>query len=98
MTAFQKFSAYLDQVSRERSIGFDQDVNGCEWSHALEKLQAANEAVASRMERDKTFLSKGAHVLTTMSNMLQPGLQAIPDELCILHGGLALLFHASNRF
>ena len=95
MTEFRKFGEYLDQVSRDRSVDFDQDVRDCEWSDALEKLQEADRAVAKRMKKDKTLLSKGAQVLTNMSNLLQPGLQAIPDELCILHGGLAFLFHAS---
>lgn len=62
----------------------------------IEKLQDANNAVSKRMECDKSFLSKGVRVLTDISTMSQPIVQAFPDQLCILHGGLSLLFHVSG--
>lgn len=91
MAELHKFNVYLEGASREIDVGFD--VMDCEWSDVIEKLQNANDAVAKRMERDKSFLSKGGKVLTDISNMLQPAVQALPDQLCILNGGLSLLFH-----
>lgn len=72
------------------------DVRHCTWADVLEKLQDADEAVAQRMNRDLTSWSKGGAVLSDMSTMFQPALQAIPDELCFLHGGLALVLHLAK--
>lgn len=94
MAELRKFNQYLERVSGEIDVDFD--VRDCKWSDVIGKLQNANDAVAERMERDKSFLSKGGRVLTDISNMLQPALQSFPDELCILHGGLSLLFHVSD--
>lgn len=74
----------------------DFDVKNCEWAKVIAKLMEAKSAVSQRLERDKTWLSKGGVVLTKMSAMFQPALQAIPDELCILHGGLALVLHLAK--
>ncbi|KAK0727450.1 hypothetical protein B0T26DRAFT_137102 [Lasiosphaeria miniovina] len=94
MTALNKYSRDLDQLSREPEINFD--VRNCEWSDVLKKLQDADDAVAKRMERDKTLWVKGRMVLTNMSNLFEPVLQAIPDELSFLHGGLALVLHVRD--
>ena len=92
----REFNRYLEQVSREVHVDFE--IQNCQWSDVLDKLIDAQEALGKRMERDKTFLSKGGMVLADLSTLLQPGLQLIPDELCFLHGSLALVIHlAKNR-
>ncbi|KAM7210603.1 hypothetical protein V8F06_014011 [Rhypophila decipiens] len=91
-----EFNRKLDQLSRSRRHQIDFDVRDCEWAKVFDKLVEAKETVARRLERDKTWLSKGGIVLTKMSNMFQPVLQAIPDELCFLHGGLALVLHLAK--
>lgn len=95
MTELTNFNRYMDEVSRESYVDFD--VRNCGWSDVLGKMRDANGAVAQRMERDKTPWSKGAMALTDMSDLLQPMLQGIPDELFFLHGGLALLFHLAKH-
>ncbi|KAK1832537.1 hypothetical protein QBC39DRAFT_68307 [Podospora conica] len=94
LAELKKFNQYMDEVSREVNVGFD--VRNCGWSDVLGKMKDANSAIARRMERDKTLWTKGAMVLTDISNLLQPALQAIPDELHLLHGGLALIFHLAK--
>lgn len=91
-----KFNRYLEEVSREVHVDFD--IQTCQWSDVLDMLIDAQEALGKRVERDKTFLSRGGMVLADFSTLLQPGLQLIPDELCFLHGSLALVIHlAKNR-
>ncbi len=94
MAELLKFKQYLDQAGREVDVDFD--VRDCNWSHVIELLQRADDAVAKRVERDKAFLSKGGRVLTDISGVLQSVLEALPDELCVLNGGLSLLFHVSD--
>lgn len=96
MEELKTFNQYMDEVSRKANVDFD--IRNCGWSDVLGKMKEANSAIGRRMERDKTPWSKGAMVLTDISNLLQPALQSIPDELHLLHGGLALIFHlAKNR-
>ncbi|KAK4187375.1 hypothetical protein QBC35DRAFT_234990 [Podospora australis] len=94
LQALREFNAYLDDVSKNVQVDFD--LKKCGWPDVLEKLKDADGAIAKRMERDKTFWSKGARWLTDMSSLFQPGLQAIPDEFCFIHGGLALLIHLAK--
>jgi len=47
------------------------------------------------MELDETWWSKGGMWLADFSS-LSPALQAIPDDLCFLHGGLALVLHLAK--
>lgn len=89
-----RINRYLEHVSREVHVNLD--VRHCTWSDVLVKLRDASEAVAQRMERDETLLSRGGVVLELMSNMFQPVLQAIPDELGFLHAGLALVLHLAK--
>ncbi len=54
MAELRKFKQYLDQAGREIDVDFD--VRDCKWSHVIELLQKADDAVAKRVERDKTYL------------------------------------------
>ncbi|KAK0632688.1 hypothetical protein B0T14DRAFT_560359 [Immersiella caudata] len=93
MVELQNFNRCLDEVSRQVPLDFDP--KNCQWSDVLEKLKEGNEALAKRMERDETWWSKGGMWLVDLSS-LSPGLQAIPDDLCFLHGGLALVLHLAK--
>ena len=88
-----KFNKCLDEVSRQVPLDFDP--KNCQWSDVLRKLKDGNESLAKRMERDETWWSKGGMWLADLSS-LSPALQAIPDDLCFLHGGLALALHLAK--
>ncbi|KAK0656968.1 hypothetical protein B0T16DRAFT_400627 [Cercophora newfieldiana] len=93
MDELRKFNRCLDEVSRQVPLDFDP--KDCQWSDVLRKLKDGNESLARRMERDETWWSKGGMWLADLST-LSPALQAIPDDLCFLHGGLALVLHLAK--
>jgi len=93
MEELHKFNKCLDEVSRHVSLDFDP--KSCQWSDVLRKLKDGNDSLAQRMEGDETWWSKGGMWLADLSS-LSPALQAIPDDLCILHGGLALVLHLAK--
>lgn len=46
--------------------------------------------------KDKDWYVKYRRRIADLSQIFVSGLAAIPDDLCLLHGGLAVIFHASN--
>jgi hypothetical protein len=76
-------------------VDFTRDLNKCTWDDVHEELAKA-QAAAERSEKGgKQLHRKLWRTVGTTSSILAPGLAALPDNLCILHGGLALLFSVS---
>ena len=65
----------------------------CSWRDVLKELEKAEEAAATSEQGDRKFLSNNRRKLNTMSKSIMPLLDAIPKELWILRGGLAIIFH-----
>jgi enoyl reductase-like protein len=65
----------------------------CSWADVFKELDRAEEAAAGSEQGDKRFLINHRRKLSTMSKSIMPLLDALPDELCVLHGGLAVIFH-----
>jgi hypothetical protein len=65
----------------------------CSWANVFEELRKAEDAAIISGQGDKRFLTKSRRKLTIMSKSIVPLLQALPDELCVLQGGLATIFH-----
>ena len=78
----QRASKYVD---------FTSDLNSCNWDTVREELHKAKEMAIRSKERGKNVV-KFWRRLGSTSSILAPGLSAFPDELCVLHGGLAVIF------
>jgi hypothetical protein len=65
----------------------------CSWVDVLKELEKAQDAAVASEQGDRKFLTNSRRKLSTMSKSIVPLLDALPDELCVLHGGLAIIFH-----
>lgn len=74
----------------------DFDVLQCTWNDVLRELERAQDAAAESESSGKKLHRKVWRGLgTTGADIFGPGLAALPDELGVLHGGLALIFTVS---
>jgi len=65
----------------------------CSWKDVLKELEKAEDAALASEKGDKKFLASNRRKLSTMSKSIVPLLVAIPSDLCVLQGGLAVVFH-----
>jgi membrane protein YqaA with SNARE-associated domain len=63
-----------------------------------EELRKAQQAAIRSEERGKNLIKKVWRKIGVTSSVLAPGLAAIPDNLCILNGGLAVIFSVRYLF
>jgi hypothetical protein len=70
----------------------------CSWEDVLKELVKAEEAALASEKGDKSFLTNNRRKLSTMSKSIVPLLVAIPSDLCVLQGGLAVVFHVRVTF
>lgn len=73
-------------------IDFTHDLNTCTWKTVLEELGKAQAAAAKSEKGGKNPIKKTWRLVGSTSSILAPGLTALPDWLCVLNGGLALVF------
>lgn len=76
-------------------VDFTSDVTQCSWDHVHEELRKAQDAAIRSEERGRKFMKRAWRKIASTSSVLMPGLAAIPDELCVLNGGLAVIFSVS---
>lgn len=86
----------LEQYRVIDGHNLDFDPSRCSWPEVVKELNKAHHAAYMRAQDDKKLHSKVGNFLTNATKILQPGLAAIPDELCVLHGGLAIMFNVSK--
>lgn len=82
----QKAAKYVD---------FASDLTDCPWETVLKQLEKAKaemERAKAKSKGDQNPLRKTWRHIGSVSTVLGPGLSAIPDELCVLKGGLAVIF------
>jgi hypothetical protein len=77
---------------------FDFDLLKCTWHDVLRELERAQAAVSESNDGGKKIHRQAWRTLGTVGDILAPGLAAIPDKLCVLHGGLAVIFSVSWGF
>lgn len=80
------------QKTARRYVDFADDVLHCTWDHVHEQLQKAKAAEEESQRRGRNMARKTWRSMGTTGSILAPGLSAIPDDLCVLHGGLAVIF------
>ncbi|KAK3376048.1 hypothetical protein B0T24DRAFT_699039 [Lasiosphaeria ovina] len=90
--------ATLEQNHRvaAKYIDFTPDLNQCTWDDVHEELRKAK-SKALENEKKRNPLRKAWRALGSTSSILAPGLDALPDELCVLHGALALIFSLARH-
>ncbi|KAK0713760.1 hypothetical protein B0T26DRAFT_678051 [Lasiosphaeria miniovina] len=90
--------ATLEQHHRvaAKYIDFTPDLNQCTWDDVHEELRKA-QSRALENEKKRNPLRKAWRALGSTSSILAPGLDALPDELCVLHGALALIFSLARH-
>ncbi len=82
------------QVGR-KYVDFAEDLLRCTWEDVHAELHKAKAAQVESERRGKNPARRLWRTLGTTGSILAPGLSAIPDELCVLHGGLAVIFSVS---
>jgi hypothetical protein len=65
----------------------------CSWKGVFNQLGEAEEAAIAHEQGDKRFSRGSRRKLNTISKAIMPLLEAIPKELSILRGGLAVVFY-----
>ena len=85
----------LEQYRRIEGHNLHFNPTKCTWAEVVEELNKAHLAIYNREQRDKTFHARVRKTFTNASKIIQPAVAALPDELCILHGGLAIVFNVS---
>jgi hypothetical protein len=74
---------------------FDFDLLNCQWHDVLNELERVQGAVIESENRGKKVSRKIWRGLGEVSSVIAPGLAGIPDDLCVLNGGLAVIFSVS---
>ncbi|KAH7323239.1 hypothetical protein B0I35DRAFT_427345 [Stachybotrys elegans] len=104
MTQFQRpdvndlwETLHTHQTRAAKYVDFIQDVNKCTWDNVHEELRKAQEAAIESEGRGKNMFKKIWRRMGVTSSILAPGLAAIPDELCVLNGGLAVIFSLARH-
>lgn len=84
----QRCSKYVD---------FTPDVNSCTWDNVHKELLRAQLAAEESEKRGKNPFKNAWRKFGAASSVLAPGLAAVPDDLSILNGGLAVIFSVRSR-
>jgi hypothetical protein len=71
---------------------FTTDLSKCTWEDVHRELRKAQAAAVESERRGMNIVRRAWRFMGATSSVLAPGLAAIPDNLSVLHGGLALLF------
>lgn len=77
-------------------VDFTRNLHACTWDDVHEELARALSVAAESEKRGQQWMRKFWRTIGSTSSVLAPGLSALPDELCVLHGGLALVFSVSD--
>lgn len=85
----------LEKYTRIEGHNLHFDPTKCTWPEVVEELNKAHLVAQKHERRDKTLHGKVWRTFNNASKIIQPAVAALPDELCILHGGLAILFNVS---
>lgn len=66
----------------------------CSWEDMLQELERAKAESDAKGDGIAHKLWRG---VGTAATVLGPGLDALPDEVCVLKGGLAVIFSVSDK-
>jgi hypothetical protein len=84
------------QQKARKYVDFTLDLNSCTWDHVHELRKAQVKADESE-KRGKNPVRKAWRTIGASSSVLAPGLTALPENLSVLNGGLAVIFSVRSR-
>ena len=85
------------QQKARKYVDFIPDLNNCTWDHVHEELRKAQAKADESERRGKNPVRKAWRTIGASSSVLAPGIEALPEELCVLKGGLAVIFSVRSR-
>lgn len=80
------------QQKAAKYVDFTKDLTKCTWDDVNRELLKAQEAADKSEKRGKNVVRKMWRTLGRESTIFTPGLAAVPETLCVLNGGLAVIF------
>jgi hypothetical protein len=84
------------RTTTSNQADFDFDPLQCTWKDVLRELERAKAAASESEARGKKINQRVWRAIGTKgADIFVPALAAIPDKLCILKGGLAVIFSVS---
>jgi hypothetical protein len=60
-------------------------------------MEEVEVAASESHRRGNKFPAKAWRMFETMGDVISPALEEIPDELGVLHGGIAVIFSVSSQ-
>lgn len=85
------------QQKAKKYVDFTVDLNNCTWDDVHKEMRKAKATAEESERRGKHPVKMAWRTIGTSASILAPGLVAIPDHLCVLNGGLAVIFSVSSR-
>jgi hypothetical protein len=85
------------QQKARKYVDFTLDLNNCTWDHVHEELRKAQAKADESEKRGKNPVRKAWRTIGASSSVLAPGLAALPEDLSVLNGGLAVIFSVRSR-
>ena len=73
-------------------VDFTDDLSKCNWETVNEELVKAQMAIEASNAKGKQPHRWFWRNMGAAASVLSPGLAAFPDSLCVLHGGMAVIF------
>jgi len=86
----------LTHYERSTDVDLGFEVASCSWNEVLESLRKAQNAADKHSGEGASKTKKVWRKLSRIVPIIVPALQAIPDDLGVLHGGLGVIFHVSS--
>ncbi|KAH8878820.1 hypothetical protein GQ53DRAFT_739674 [Thozetella sp. PMI_491] len=80
------------EFRRHEGLHLPFDPIQCSWSQVVMQMRNALDAAGDSEQADAHFFTRQRRKLANITRIIEPMMDAIPDDLCYLHGGLALLF------
>jgi hypothetical protein len=85
------------QQKARKYVDFIPDLNNCTWDHVHEELRKAQAKADESERRGKNPVRKAWRTIGASSSVLAPGIEALPENLSVLKGGLAVIFSVRSR-
>lgn len=85
----------LAETLKQYQTDHDFDLLRCTWDDVFRELEAAKVAASKSETRGKTISRRVWRWMGKNADIVTPSLAAIPDKVCVLQGGLALIFGVS---
>ncbi|RDW60319.1 hypothetical protein BP5796_11925 [Coleophoma crateriformis] len=93
----QEFTEALEKYTKVEGHNLEFDPAKCTWEEVVWELNKAHKAVYTYESREKKTHRKTLKMINYASKIIGPALNSLPNELCILQGGLAIVFNLVRR-